>query len=24
VQEHRVVVIACFHGRRNPRHWQLR
>ena len=24
VQEHRVVIIACFHGRRNPRRWQLR
>jgi hypothetical protein len=24
VQEHRVVVIACFHSRRNPRHWQSR
>lgn len=24
LQEHRIVVIACFHGRRNPRHWQLR
>jgi toxin ParE1/3/4 len=24
VQEHRIVVIACFHGRRNPRRWQLR
>jgi len=24
VQEHRVVVIACFHGRRNPRRWQSR
>jgi plasmid stabilization system protein ParE len=23
-QEHRIVVIACFHGRRNPRHWQSR
>jgi len=23
-QEHRIVVIACFHGRRNPRRWQLR
>lgn len=23
-QEHRVVVIACFHGRRNPRRWQSR
>jgi plasmid stabilization system protein ParE len=24
VQEHRIVVIACFHSRRNPRHWQAR
>lgn len=24
VQEHRIVVIACFHGRRDPRRWQLR
>jgi hypothetical protein len=24
VQEHRIVVIACFHGRRNPRRWQSR
>ena len=24
VQEHRVVIIACFHGRRNPRRWHLR
>ena len=24
VKETRIVVIACFHGRRNPRHWQLR
>jgi plasmid stabilization system protein ParE len=24
VQEHRIVVIACFHSRRNPRHWQPR
>ena len=23
-QEHRIVVVACFHGRRNPRRWQLR
>ena len=22
VQEHRTVVIACFHGRRDPRRWQ--
>jgi plasmid stabilization system protein ParE len=20
----RIVVIACFHGKRNPKHWQLR
>jgi plasmid stabilization system protein ParE len=24
VQESRIVVIACFHGRRNPRRWQSR
>ena len=24
VQEHRIVVIAWFHGRRDPRRWQLR
>jgi len=24
LEETRVVVIACFHGRRNPSHWQLR
>jgi toxin ParE1/3/4 len=24
VEESRVVVIACFHGKRNPEHWQLR
>lgn len=24
VQDYRIVVIACFHGRRNPRRWQLR
>jgi plasmid stabilization system protein ParE len=24
VQEHRIVVIACFHGRREPRRWQSR
>lgn len=24
VQEHRIVVIACFHGARNPKRWQLR
>ncbi|MGA7363694.1 MAG: type II toxin-antitoxin system RelE/ParE family toxin [Candidatus Sulfotelmatobacter sp.] len=23
-QEHRIVVIPCFHGRRNPRRWQSR
>lgn len=23
-QEHRIVVIACFHGRRNPTRWQAR
>ena len=24
VQDHRIVVIACFHARRNPRRWQSR
>jgi plasmid stabilization system protein ParE len=24
IQEDRIVVIACFHGRRNPRRWQSR
>jgi plasmid stabilization system protein ParE len=24
VEEHRVVAIACFHGRRNPKRWQIR
>jgi plasmid stabilization system protein ParE len=24
VQEHRIVVITCFHSRRNPRRWQSR
>lgn len=24
VEEHRIVVIACFHGRRNPRRWHSR
>ncbi len=24
VQEQRIVIIACFHGRRDPRHWQSR
>jgi plasmid stabilization system protein ParE len=24
VLEHRIVVIACFHSRRNPRRWQSR
>jgi plasmid stabilization system protein ParE len=24
VQEHRIVVIACFHGKRNPTRWQAR
>ena len=24
VQDNRIVVIACFHGRRNPRRWQSR
>lgn len=24
VQDSRILVVACFHGRRNPRHWQAR
>lgn len=24
VEAKRIVVIACFHGRRNPKHWQSR
>jgi plasmid stabilization system protein ParE len=24
VEDDRIVVIACFHGKRNPRHWQRR
>ena len=24
VEEHRITAIACFHGRREPRRWQLR
>lgn len=24
LEETRIVVIACFHGSRNPRHWQSR
>jgi plasmid stabilization system protein ParE len=24
VQDNRIVVIACFHGRRDPRRWQSR
>jgi plasmid stabilization system protein ParE len=24
VKENRIVVIACFHGRRDPRRWQSR
>lgn len=24
VEKNRIVVIACFHGRRHPKHWQLR
>jgi plasmid stabilization system protein ParE len=24
VEETRIVVIACFHGKRNPHHWQHR
>jgi plasmid stabilization system protein ParE len=22
VQERRILVIACFHGKRNPKRWQ--
>ena len=24
VQEHRILIIACFYGRRNPKRWQRR
>ena len=24
VEESRIVVIGCFHGKRHPTHWQLR
>jgi plasmid stabilization system protein ParE len=24
IEESRIVVVACFHGKRHPRHWQLR
>jgi plasmid stabilization system protein ParE len=24
IQEHRIVVIACFHAKRNPSRWQDR
>ena len=24
VESHRIVVIACMHGRRNPRRWKIR
>jgi toxin ParE1/3/4 len=24
VEDSRIVVIACFHGKRNPQHWQSR
>jgi plasmid stabilization system protein ParE len=24
VEDARIVMIACFHGKRNPRHWQRR
>jgi plasmid stabilization system protein ParE len=24
VEDKRIVIIACFHGRRNPTHWQMR
>jgi toxin ParE1/3/4 len=24
VQDHRILVIACFHGKRNPKRWRSR
>jgi len=24
IQEHRVLIIACFHGKRQPKRWQKR
>ena len=24
IQEHRILIIACFHGRRKPKRWQRR
>jgi len=24
VHQHRIVIFACFHGRRNPTRWQAR
>jgi toxin ParE1/3/4 len=24
IQDNRIVVLACFHGRRDPAHWQSR
>ena len=24
IEQERIVVIACFHGKRNPRHWRQR
>jgi plasmid stabilization system protein ParE len=24
LQKHRIVIIACFHGKRDPRRWQAR
>jgi len=24
VEQNRVVIVACFHGKRNPKHWQGR
>jgi len=24
VEDRRIVVLACFHGRRNPKRWQAR
>ena len=24
LQENRILIIACFHGKRNPKRWQVR
>ena len=24
VQQHRIVVVACFHAKRDPKQWQVR